>query len=273
MKINEKTDELSTTFKALSHPIRRKILDFLNNGPLSTGDLDEKFPDVTRYAVMKHLSMLESAKLITIRRVGRVRMNYLNAVPLRQIYDRWVNKYEGRNASSLITLKEKIEQNPRRNEKMENGLKQDSFQIEQEISIKAPRGQVYKALTEDIDQWWAYRLSGSAKSTLTFQPTVGGRFLETWSNDEGALWGVVTYVNAPEEIRLNGLLGMRGAVNSAYAYTLEENGDETILKLSHHASGLLDPEWKQMHDSGWQELLGKFLKEYVEHGKKPEQSQ
>ncbi|MCF6409036.1 SRPBCC family protein [Pseudalkalibacillus salsuginis] len=155
---------------------------------------------------------------------------------------------------------------------MENGLKLDTFQIEQEITINAPRGQVYKALTEEIDQWWAYRLSGTAKSTLTLEPKVGGRFLETWHNDEGALWGSVMYVKAPEEIRLNGLLGMRGAVNSAYSFLLEDKGDETILKVSHHASGLLDPQWKEMHDSGWKELIGKFLKEYVESGKKPDLS-
>ncbi len=156
---------------------------------------------------------------------------------------------------------------------MENGLKQDTFQIEQEITINAPRGQVYKALIEEIDQWWAYRLSGTAKSKLTLEPKVGGRFLETWHNDEGALWGSVMYVKAPEEIRLNGLLGMRGAVNSAYSFLLEDKGDETILKLSHHACGLLDPQWKEMHESGWKELLGTFLKEYVESGKKPERAE
>lgn len=263
-------DELSTTFKALSHPIRRQILDALIHGPKSTGDLNEKFPEVTRYAVMKHLGMLESANLITIRREGRVRLNYLNAVPLREIYNRWVNKYEDQDANSLLTLKEKIEQSNGRKDQMENGLKQDSFQIEQEITIHAPRGKVYEALTSDIDQWWAYRLSGDQKSTLSFEPKVGGRFLETWGNGEGALWGVVSYVKAPEEIRMNGLLGMRGAVNSAYTYRLEEKGEDTVLKLSHHAYGLIDPEWRAGHDQGWQELLGKFLKEYVETGKRPE---
>lgn len=263
-------DELSTTFKALSHPIRRRILDVLIHGPMSTGDLNEKFPEVTRYAVMKHLGMLESAKLITIRRVGRVRLNYLNAVPLRDIYNRWVNKYEDQDATSLLSLKEKMEQTTGRDGTMENGLKQDSFQIEQEIMIDAPRDKVFKALTENIDDWWAYRLSGDEKSTLSFEPKVGGRFLESWGDQEGALWGVVTYIKAPQEIRMNGLLGMKGAVNSAYTYHLEEKGDTTILKLSHHAYGLLDPEWHNAHDGGWKELLGQFLKDYVESGKHPE---
>ncbi|MGM7702618.1 helix-turn-helix domain-containing protein [Pseudalkalibacillus sp. Hm43] len=270
MVIAEMVDDLSTTFKALSHPIRRQILDALINGPMSTGDLNERFPDVTRYAVMKHLGMLESANLITIRRVGRVRLNYLNAVPLREMYNRWVNKYEDQDAHSLLSLKEKAEQSVGRHEEMENGLKQDSFQIEQEITINATRDKVFKALTEDINDWWAYRLNGDQGSTLSFEPKVGGQFLESWGDGEGALWGVVTYIKAPEEIRMNGLLGMRGAVNSAYTYSLEEKGDQTVLKLSHHAYGLLDPQWRDAHDGGWQELLGQFLKEYVESGKRPE---
>ncbi|WP_349408353.1 SRPBCC domain-containing protein [Pseudalkalibacillus sp. SCS-8] len=268
--MTERADDLSITFKALSHPIRRQILDALIHGPMSTGDLNEKFPDVTRYAVMKHLGMLENANLITIRRIGRHRLNYLNAVPLREIYNRWVNKYESFDAQSLLSLKEKLEQDDGRNIQMENGLKQDTFQIEQEITIHAPREKVFQALTKDINQWWAYRLKQDGDSTLTFEPEVGGRFVERWDDNHGALWGVVTYIKAPEEIRLNGLLGMKGAVNSAYTYQLEEKGEDTILKLSHHAHGLLDPNWRDAHDDGWKELLGTFLKEYVEEGKRPE---
>lgn len=57
---------------------------------------------------------------------------------------------------------------------------------------------------------------------------------------------------------------MRGAVNSDYSYVLEELGDATVLKLTHQAAGLLDPEWEEQHCHGWQELLGKLLKEFVE---------
>ncbi|WP_377887781.1 helix-turn-helix domain-containing protein [Alkalihalobacillus sp. R86527] len=261
-------NELTVTLKALTHPTRREILDLLKDGPKTTGYLDDQFTDISRYAVMKHLTQLKDANLVLVRREGRSRVNYLNAVPIQQMYDRWMNKYQSKHASSLLFLKSTLERGT--NEMENQGYKHDSFQIEQEVRIQAPIEQVFKSLTENIDSWWAYRLCGEG-STLSFEPEVGGRFLERGASGEaGALWGTITYINAPYEIRLNGLLGMQGAVNSAYSYKLREEGEEgeeTTLSLSHHASGLLDPEWHAAHDGGWKELLGTFLKNYVEKGK------
>lgn len=262
--IDEKED-LTLTFKALSHPIRREILDFLKEGPKTTGFLSEQFANISRYAVMKHLSLLEDAELVIVRREGRIRENYLNAVPLQQIYDRWMNQYQSNIASSMLNLKSKLERGTETMEK--NSLKHDSFQIEQKITIHAPVSKVFESLTKDINDWWAYRLCGN-DSILSFEPTLGGNFIETGSDNNAALWGTVNYIEAPYEIRLQGLLGMKGAVNSSYTFKLEENGDNTTLTLSHDAVGLLDPEWRNAHEGGWEELLGKFLKAYVEEGKK-----
>jgi hypothetical protein len=60
-----------------------------------------------------------------------------------------------------------------------------------------------------------------------------------------------------------GVLGMSGAVTSAYKYKLEEKDGSTVLKLSHLASGILLPKWEEEHRQGWSTLLG-ILKEYVE---------
>lgn len=68
-----------------------------------------RFPGLSRYAVMQHLGVLESANLIVAHHEGRVRVNQLNAVPIRQIYERWVTRYEGHWASALIALKEELE--------------------------------------------------------------------------------------------------------------------------------------------------------------------
>ncbi|MGM0835268.1 MAG: ArsR/SmtB family transcription factor [Bacillota bacterium] len=67
------TDELSTLFKALGYPIRRKILDVLKVSPQTTGELHEFFPEVSRYAIMKHLKVLEEGNLLVIRREGKFR--------------------------------------------------------------------------------------------------------------------------------------------------------------------------------------------------------
>ncbi|NHM30638.1 ArsR/SmtB family transcription factor [Neobacillus terrae] len=81
-------EELSLVFKALGQPIRREILDILKDSPKTTGELNECFPHITRYAIMKHLNILEEANLVVVRREGKYRRNFLNAVQLQQVHDR-----------------------------------------------------------------------------------------------------------------------------------------------------------------------------------------
>ena len=103
-------EDLTSVFKALSHPSRREILDWLKNGPMSTSDICDKFSE-SRFAVMKHLDILEKAKLVVSRKQGRIRMNFFNAIPIQQLYNRWVNRYESQLSTSLVNLKEKLEMN------------------------------------------------------------------------------------------------------------------------------------------------------------------
>jgi DNA-binding transcriptional ArsR family regulator len=253
---------LVEVFKALSHPIRIDILDELKKQPLSTGEISNKY-EVSRYSIMKHLTVLVDANLVLIRRKGRLRLNYINVIPLQEVYNRWVSKYEAPYASSLIQLKNLIQE--REGEKMNETTegKVSSFQIEQEIVIRAKRETVFKALTEDINSWWKFRL-GADDSKLIFEPHLMGRFYEEWGIGEGALWGTVTYYKKNEEIRLNGILGMNGAVNSFYSYKLSGDGNETVLQVSHHAEGILEPQWEESHRHGWNELLAQHLKDFVE---------
>ncbi|MGB8954679.1 MAG: metalloregulator ArsR/SmtB family transcription factor [Tumebacillaceae bacterium] len=253
----QETEDLTAVFKALSHPARREILDLLKRGPLTTNDISDQF-EVSRYQIMKHLQFLEEASLVVVRREGRMRYNYLNSVPLRQMYDRWVSQYESGLAGNLLHLKAHLERGT------QQMAKHDTFAIEMEVTLDAPREKVFESLTRDIDKWWAYRLGENRPSQLHLEPKLGGRFYEDWGNGEGAVWGTVYFVKTNEELRLNGPLGMTGAVNSDYTYRLEEKGNSTVLKLSHKAAGLLDPQWEEMHRHGWQELLGDFLKKYVE---------
>jgi DNA-binding transcriptional ArsR family regulator len=101
-------EEVAHLFKALSHSIRVDILDLLKKGPISTGDLSEHF-DVSRYAIMKHLKVLEEVHLIVVRRQGRTRLNFLNIIPLQEVYNRWVSQYESKISTSLTNLKTKLE--------------------------------------------------------------------------------------------------------------------------------------------------------------------
>lgn len=72
--------------------------------PRTTSELSDLF-EVSRFAVMKNLTILERAGLVVVRRRGRERWNHLNVVPLQRIYERWLRPYEAQWASTLLQLK------------------------------------------------------------------------------------------------------------------------------------------------------------------------
>ena len=110
------TDDLDPIWKALSDPTRRAVLDFLRTGPKTTTEIVEHFPDMTRHAVMKHIDVLREASLVMTREDGRRRINTLNVVPIRQIYERWVGPFAELWSSTLLRLKDDVE-NKRPNKK------------------------------------------------------------------------------------------------------------------------------------------------------------
>src|SRR3954452_23870250 len=96
-------------FKALADPTRRFLLDrlFDRDGRTLT-ELGSEL-EMTRFGVMKHLRLLEEAGLIVVRRSGREKLHYLNPVPIRQIHNRWIDKFTERRVSALIDLKTELE--------------------------------------------------------------------------------------------------------------------------------------------------------------------
>jgi DNA-binding transcriptional ArsR family regulator len=103
------TEHLDQIWKALADETRRTILDFLRAGPKPTTAIVEQFPDLSRFAVMKHLDVLRQAALVVTREEGRQRINSLNAVPIRMIYERWVSNYQDVWANTLLRVKEASE--------------------------------------------------------------------------------------------------------------------------------------------------------------------
>lgn len=102
-------ENLDPVWKALADPTRREILDLLRVGPCTTNAIVQRFPKLTRFGVMKHLDVLRQAGLVNTRDEGRQRINTLNPVPIRQIYERWVSGFEGLWASQLLQLKHRLE--------------------------------------------------------------------------------------------------------------------------------------------------------------------
>ncbi|MGJ8615843.1 MAG: ArsR/SmtB family transcription factor [Sulfitobacter sp.] len=102
-------DDMDATFHALSHVTRREILDILRTTPgKSVGELAQSF-DVTRIAVMNHLKVLTDANLITSQKDGRTRRLYLNAVPIQQIYERWIDGYSAHWLDRMSLIKQTAE--------------------------------------------------------------------------------------------------------------------------------------------------------------------
>jgi DNA-binding transcriptional ArsR family regulator len=107
-----RTDELDPVWKALSDPTRRAILDLLRDRPRTTTGIVESFPHLTRFGVMKHLEVLRQSQLVHTRDAGRQRVNSLNVVPIRQIYERWVGPFQELWSGELLQIKEIAEKQP-----------------------------------------------------------------------------------------------------------------------------------------------------------------
>jgi DNA-binding transcriptional ArsR family regulator len=99
-------------FKALADPTRRFLLDklFERDGRTLT-ELESEL-EMTRFGVMKHLKVLADANLVLTHKSGREKLHFLNAVPIRLIHDRWIDKYTERGLSALSELKSDLEEQP-----------------------------------------------------------------------------------------------------------------------------------------------------------------
>ena len=101
--------EDARVWKALGSPHRRALLDALRDGPRTTTALCEVLPQLSRFAVMQHLSVLERAGVILVRREGRDRWNELNAVPIQRELERWLNVFQQATASQLLGFERHLE--------------------------------------------------------------------------------------------------------------------------------------------------------------------
>jgi DNA-binding transcriptional ArsR family regulator len=101
---------MDTVFKALADSSRRDLLDRLraDNGQ-TLGQLCEGLPGMTRQAVSKHLGILEEANLVATVKRGREKLHYLNPVPIHEIGERWIGKFEHSRLRALSDMKKALE--------------------------------------------------------------------------------------------------------------------------------------------------------------------
>lgn len=125
---------MDAAFKALADPTRRRLLDMLFRRDGQTlGQLERRL-SMTRFGVMKHLRVLEEARLIVTKRRGREKLHFLNVVPIRQIHDRWIDKYAAPVAAMLTGLKKEIEE--------------ETMEKVYEIYIKTTPERLWQAITD-----------------------------------------------------------------------------------------------------------------------------
>jgi len=125
---------MDDVFRALADPTRRSLLDELYTEDGQTlSALEDRLP-MTRFGVMKHLRVLEEAGLVTTKKRGREKLHFLNPVPIRLVYDRWVSKYAEPWAAALTGLKTSIEED----------LMEKVF----EIYIKTTPERLWEAITD-----------------------------------------------------------------------------------------------------------------------------
>lgn len=101
--------DIDKVFKALADPGRRRLLDLLHreNGQTLTALCEHM--DMSRQAVTQHLQLLEEANLVAVVWQGREKLHYLNPVPLHEIYERWIEKFERGRLRALRNLKTRLE--------------------------------------------------------------------------------------------------------------------------------------------------------------------
>jgi uncharacterized protein YndB with AHSA1/START domain len=229
---------------------------------MATGEVAAAFPDLTRYGVMKHLRVLTEAGLVVSRKEGRKRWNYLNAVPLRQIYERWVSRYEDLWAGSLLSLKRVVE--GRRAMGVTEQGPARVVRIEEEVVIAAAPAKVFAALTEDVGLWF-WRGPKGTDPEAVLEAQAGGRFYREWGEGNTELYGVVGLIKRDRQLRLIGSIGVAHAISSVADFVLEEDGEATRVRLTHRISGeVVDAEVADFAE-GWRDELAS-LKRFVETG-------
>jgi DNA-binding transcriptional ArsR family regulator len=252
--------DLVPLWKALAEPKRRRIIELLHLRPHTTGELCTFF-DVSRFAIMQHLKVLEGANLIETRRDGRQRWNFLNEELFQQIQQAYL---EGDSAEPGYRFQDVLRLLLGQEKRMLRAPARGH--VELTLVLEAPVAKLFQAITRDINAWWSQRRY--VNSTMFLEPYVGGRLYEAFDRDNnGLLYATVIYLQAPVALMLSGLMGMVDeAVNSTIQLVLEAQDEITSLKLMHRFSQDVREATIEEFEKRWQALIVDSLKPYVEDG-------
>jgi DNA-binding transcriptional ArsR family regulator len=242
---------MDVVFKALADPTRRRLLDklFKRDGQ-TLGELERQL-SMTRFGVMKHLRVLEDAGLVITKRRGREKLHFLNAVPIRQIHDRWIDKYAAPMAALLTGLKADIEE-----EEMEKVY---------EIYIKTTPEGLWRAIT-DPELRAKYSFGVGVHSTWTpgssYQAGVTSDTGETLPISEGENVEVDPPRRLVQTFRALWSDAVKAEGTSRVTWEIEPVGDSCRLTVTHDR---LRADANAELYGGWPQILS-GLKTLLETG-------
>jgi DNA-binding transcriptional ArsR family regulator len=226
-------------WRALASPWRRRLLDLLRAGPATTGVLAGQIPELSRFAVMQHLGVLADAGVVLVERRGRDRLNYLNPVPLREWYERWVQPLADADAAALLTLKRTVETGgdtmPIATEPVR------TVRLAYELRIRASAQRTFEVMTGRSLDWFPHTYGGERVRAVVLEPKVGGRHYEDWGGERGHLYGQVTLFDPPRAWATRGRLSPGVILDTEYELT-EEPGPVTIVRVAKVAVGPISDE-------------------------------
>lgn len=252
-------------WSALANPVRRSVLDELQTGPRTTGELVAAFPHLSRFAVMQHLGVLEEAGLLLVRRQGRQRLNHVNPAPLEEVRQRWMSTLSESAARSALALKRHVERSEEEQVEATAGVAR-AVRIESELRVQARRARVFEALTEEQHRWYPYTYGMDRCRDIVFEPKVGGQVYEDWGDGAGHWYGTVTHFDPPSAVTTRGWLG--GGTVLENAFELEEDGDGATV-IRHHMAAfgdLTDDDVQGIRTHGDMSVFEPQLRAWVEQG-------
>ena len=244
---------MDATWRALADPTRRRLIELLRDGPRTTGELCRAFP-TSRFAVMKHLAVLERGGLLTVRRDGRTRWNSLNLERLQQVGAHWAAPTPsavpafGPDAELMAWEAEKP--------MIADDTRPGPPTTTTEVFVDAVAWKVFDALTVNVSAWWGEpHLRSSDASNLVLEPQPGGRFYEEWGHRQGALRGLVSAIRQDERLSLAGPI-FHETQESRLSFSLEAREGGTLLAVT----------CEQVPEAVVADLFRVRLKAFVERG-------
>jgi DNA-binding transcriptional ArsR family regulator/uncharacterized protein YndB with AHSA1/START domain len=228
-------DASEAIWRALANPTRRRILDVLSRGSMSTGAVAASIPELGRFAVMQHLGVLADAGLVVVRRHGRRRSNHLDPTHLRRWYERWVEPLADMAAAEMLAPERHTDDTRGEVDMPDDGDEIRTVRIETELRFRATPERLFRALTEETLEWFPHTYGGDRVRAIVVEPRVGGAHYEDWGDGMGHLYGHVTVFDRPRTYATRGRITPGTILDTRY--DLEARGDHTVLEMSKVAVG------------------------------------